>query len=172
MRAFRHGPTNSGRSRVVRAGHRCRLPREQLRGRAGQTVWVQKVPRPHSKNGGFRVPRRWVAGRLPRAVPELAISMPFIRLRRHRRIRVSTQSPFPCHVGRHTGTVQRGRDRVKIIPTTPTRNEQGLENRFLICLIYHFVPSNQSKVYSETRLKREEGWSKNGRFPPGGYILY
>lgn len=125
MRAFRHGSANSGGSRTVRAGRRRRLPREQLRRRAGQTVRIQKVPGPHFEDGRFRVPRCRVAGRLPRAVPELAISMPFVRLRRHWRVRVPPQSPFPCHVGRHTGIVPWGRDRVKIIPTTPTRNEQS-----------------------------------------------
>lgn len=62
MRVVRHGQANGGGPRAVRASRRCRLPGEQLRGRAGQTVRVQEVPGPHPEDGGFRVPGRWVAG--------------------------------------------------------------------------------------------------------------
>lgn len=90
MRDVGHGPADGGRPRGVRAGRRRGLSGEQLRGRAGQAVRVQEVPGAHPEDRRLRVPGRRFAGRLPGALPELAVPVPLVRLRRHRRKRVQT----------------------------------------------------------------------------------
>lgn len=103
MRTLRHGQVDGGRPRGVRTGQRDRLFGEQLRGRTGEAVRVQKIPGSHTEDRRLGVPGRRIPGRLPGTVPQLTVPVPLVRLRRHRRVRVPTQPSFPGHTGRYTG---------------------------------------------------------------------
>lgn len=107
MRTIGHGQTDGGGSGRIRTGQLGGLLGEQLRGRTGQVVRIQEIPGTHTEDRRLRLPGRQFAGRLPGTVPQLAVQMSLVRLRRHRRIRVQTQPSFKSHIGRHTGTKRR-----------------------------------------------------------------
>lgn len=119
VRTFGHGQVDGCRPGSVRTGQRVGLLGEQLRGRADKIVRIQKVPGPHPEDRGFRVPGRQFARRLPWTVPQLAVQVPLVRLRRHRRIRLPAQPSLQSHTGRHTGN----KTSILYIGFLPTRPE-------------------------------------------------
>lgn len=122
LRDVGHGQTDGGRPGSVRAGQRDRLLGKQLRRRARQTMRVQEVSRPHTENRRFRVSGRQFFGRLPGAVPQFAVQVSFVRLRRHWRIRMQTQSSLQGHVSRHTGKRKKLPILVRIYFGTSSKN--------------------------------------------------
>lgn len=81
---------------------RNRLHRKQLRRRTHQALRIQETERQDSEDGGFRLPRRRIGRRVQRAVPELSLQMPLIRLRRHRRDGLQIEPSLQSHLDRHS----------------------------------------------------------------------
>lgn len=81
VRDVRHGPTDGGRVRQLRAGDGLRLPREQLRGGAGQAVRVQEAAGSHPQDRRQRVPGGGLGRGVSRPLPQLSVPLPQLRLR-------------------------------------------------------------------------------------------
>lgn len=101
--AVRHGPSDRGHQRRPDSDDRRRLPGEQLCRGASASVRVPSSSGQSAQDRRLRVPGRSHCRRMQRAVPHISVQVPFLRLRRHRRDGLSSQSPLTRHSHRYTG---------------------------------------------------------------------
>lgn len=103
MRIIGHGPADRRRIECFPIVQGIRLSREPLRGRTGEALRIQETVRPYFENRGFRLPRCWQHRRVPGALLEFPVPLPFLRLRRHRWHGMPSQSSLQSHSFGHSG---------------------------------------------------------------------
>lgn len=103
MRIIGHGPTDRRRIECFPIVQGIRLSREPLRGRTGEALRIQETVRPYFENRGFRLPRCWQHRRVPGALLEFPVPLPFLRLRRHRWHGMPSQPSLQSHSFGHSG---------------------------------------------------------------------
>lgn len=103
MRIIGHGPADRRRIECFPIVQGIRLSREPLRGRTGEALRIQETVRPYFENRGFRLPRCWQHRRVPGALLEFPVPLPFLRLRRHRWHGMPSQPSLQSHSFGHSG---------------------------------------------------------------------